>query len=352
MALREYIHALMTDRRGEAGDRPAKAVLFILSLAYGVVTRAVCRLYTWGIFPSWRSPKPVISIGNITVGGTGKTPLVICVVRVLLVRQLRVAVLSRGYKSKPGEKSDEQRVLEESLPGVPVLIGPNRRKSIEEFVRNHAVDVFVCDDAFQHWSLKRNLDMVAVDAVNPFGNGHLVPRGILREPVSALKRAQFIVLTKIDHPNVSEEEMRQRVQIINPDACVAAARHGVAGYRDVFTRTPVDQSQLKGTTAVLMSGIAQPDAFRQSAEAAGLTVAGTFDFMDHHVYTAEDMEKVRRWALDRNIQTIVTTHKDAVKLQPFRAVWSGFRVYYLEVELEFTHGKNVVIDRILAAVRR
>ncbi|MBI4308888.1 MAG: tetraacyldisaccharide 4'-kinase [Candidatus Omnitrophica bacterium] len=329
-----------------------KLFLWLLSLGYGAIVLGTRTLYALRILPSWRPPRPVISVGNITVGGVGKTPLVIAVVQALLLRQLRVAIVIRGYMPKSGNGfSDEARMLQEHLPGVPVLTGANRRLSMEQCLKHHAVDVFVCDDAFQHWPLRRDLDIVAVDAVNPFGNGRLLPRGILREPLSALKRAQIIVLTKTDRAQAKTPELRTRLQDINPQALIVEARHACAGCMDVFTHKAYDPYHLKGVSVAAFCAIADPDSFRQSLQDAGFNVVNLFVFMDHHLYTKKDLAMVRKFALDHDVQIIMTTHKDAVKMQSFQEFWQGYRLYFLELELEITHGKNVFIERIVSAVR-
>lgn len=353
MALDKYIYTLMTDRRSGPADQLVKGVLYVLSLVYGAAVALTRRLYVLNILPSYRPPKPVISIGNLTVGGTGKTPLVITVVQALMARQCRVAVVTRGHmaagKTVP---SDEARMLQERLPGVPVLAGADRRKSIEEFLKRQAVDVFVCDDAFQHWPLQRDLDIVAVNAANAFGNGQLLPRGILREPKTVLARAQIFVLTKTDNADSKVGPLCQELKQLNPSALIAQSRHAGRFCVDVYGKTIYDLSHLKGLSVVGFCGIADPGSFRRNLDEAGLNALNIFVFMDHHVYTEEDLAQVRRYAQDHRTQVIVTTHKDAVKLQGFGPFWQGFKLYYLHLELEITHEKNVFFERILTAAGR
>ena len=350
MAVTNYIYALMTDRRQGPLDAVAKFFLWLLSLGYGAAARGTQALYALKILPSFRPPKPVISVGNITVGGAGKTPLVLAIVQALMARQLRVAILTRGHMpAGQNTFSDEARMLQERLPDVPVLTGADRRTSIQEFLKNHVVDVFVCDDALQHWPLQRDLDVAVIDAVNPFGNGHLLPRGVLREPLSALKRAQIMVLTKTDHPKANPEDLRRKLYSINPQALIVESRHVSRHCVDVYQKTVYDLSHLSGLSVVGFCAIGDPNSFRQNLEETGLKVANIFGFMDHHVYTEQDLAMVRRWAQDNSVQVVVTTHKDAVKLAAFEKFWQGFRVYYLQIELEITHGKNVFLDRIVSA---
>ena len=354
MSLEKYIYSVMTDQRRGLMASLVSFLLWLLSLGYGLVAGITRRLYDLNILPSYQAPRPVISVGNMTVGGTGKTPLVIAVVQILLMRQFRVAVLTRGYMpDKASGFSDEAIMLQESLPGVPILVGANRRESIEKALKIHAIDVFVCDDAFSHWPLKRNLDILAIDASNPFGNKHLLPRGILREPMTAVQRASIFVLTKCDRSTVAADKKIDQIKIaikeIKPDAEIFESRHILNGCVDVFERTAFDQVHLKGVRVLAFCAIADPNSFRQSLRDAGFDVVHLFIFMDHHTYTPEDMAVIHRYAMDNQIQILMTTHKDAVKIRRFKESWQGYKLYYLQVELAITHGKNVFIERICSA---
>ena len=354
MAIKKYIYSLMTDRRQDHISQVWKFVLWLLSLVYGVIVVVTRRLYAVGILPSYKAPKTVISVGNLTVGGSGKTPLVIAIAQSLMERGLRPAILIRGYMPKGGKAnfSDEARMLQEDLQGVPILVGANRRKSIEESLKHHAIDVFICDDGFQHWPLKRDLDIVAVDAGNIFGNGCLVPRGILREPVNAMKHAQIIVLTKTDHHTPEEiDQLHGRLGSINPEAMIVRSLHKGIDCVDVWHKYRHHLNHFKGVSVAAFCGIADPESFRRSLHAAGFHVANVFVFMDHHMYTKEDMAMMQRWMRDNHIQIIMMTHKDAVKIQDFKEFWNGFRVYYVHMALEITHGKNAFLERIISAVR-
>ncbi len=333
-------------------DGSAKFLLLGMSFLYGRIVRLTRFLYAARLLPVFQAQKPVISIGNLTVGGTGKTPLVLTIVRLLIARGLKVAILTRGYMPQSKQVfSDEARMIEESLPGVAVFASPNRRLSIQECLKHHAADVFVCDDAFQHWPLHRDLDIVAVDAVNPFGNGHLLPRGILREEIEAIRRAQVIVLTKTNQPLGRTQALRSRLAALHPDALIVESRHAGRGCVDVFEKIFQDIAHVQGLTAAAFCAIADPQSFRQSLQECGVVVDGFFTFSDHHVFTVEDLAPIRRYAKDRQIRIILTTHKDAVKIQNFREFWQGYRVYYLDLELEITQGKNVFIERLLSAMR-
>ncbi len=341
----------MTDRTCGVLDSLVKCVMWLLSLLYGGLALARRRLYASGVLRAYRALKPVISVGNITLGGAGKTPLVIAIVEALQQRQLRPAVLIRGYMPQGELYSDEALMLKQRLPGVPILTGADRSRSIEDCLKHHAVDVFVCDDAFGHLQMARDLNIVAVNAADPFGNGHVVPRGILREPLGALADADVFVVTKSDHPDGKLDLLTRKLNAFAPRSLVATSIHKPIDCVDVFSGSHIDLSHFKGISVVGFCGIGDTGAFRHSLQQAGFQAVNVFGFMDHHSYSAQDMVQMRKWAQEHNVVNIITTHKDAVKLAAFKDIWDGFKVYYLAIGLEITNGKNVFLERIMSVVR-
>ncbi len=351
MSVRTYCYGLMTDRTHGLLDGFVKFFLWCVSLIYGALARSRRWAYQTGVLRPYHSSKPVISVGNITLGGVGKTPLVIALVTILASRQIRAAVLIRGYMPTGELFSDEALMLKECLPGVPILTGADRRRSIEDCLKHHAVDVFVCDDAFGHIQLARDLNIVVIDAVNPFGNEQVIPRGILREPLEALTDAQVIVLTKTDLAGGKVDMIRQKLEHIAPKAMVVGSTHKPKECVDVFDKTRVDLTHFKGISVVGFCAIGDTNGFRKTLQGSGFHVVDIIGFMDHHVYSAEDMVEVRKFAQEHHVHMIVTTHKDAVKLSAFKTMWDGFKVYYLGIDLEITNGKNVFIERIMSVIR-
>ncbi len=351
MSVSRYVYRLMTDDAQSFFDHAIKFFLWLMSLLYGAVAKLRRYAYKARLLPSFRSPKPVISVGNITLGGVGKTPLVIAIVQALQARNIRAAVLIRGFMPKDALFSDEALMLKESLQGVPIITGANRRQAIEDCLKHHAVDVFVCDDAFGHLQLQRDLNILAINASNPFGNAQVIPRGILREPLSALKDADMVVLTKTDAPHVDLDGIQQRLKALIPSVMVAASAHVPKACVEIFDKAHVDLEHFKGISVVGFCGLGDTNAFKHSLNTAGFHVINVFGFMDHHVYSEADMMMVRKYALDHQVQMIVTSHKDAVKLAGFKNIWDGFKVYYLKVDLEITHGKNFFLERIMSVIR-
>ncbi len=320
--------------------------LWPLSLVYALVVLITRHLYVWGILPSFRSPKPVISVGNITVGGVGKTPLVIWLARQMLARGLKPAILIRGYKAHAG-LSDEAQMLKEALPQVPVLVGRDRKKSIEAALANSPVDVFICDDAFQHWPLQRDMDIVAIDAQNPFGNGCLLPAGHLREPLGALKRAQVFLLTKTDLTK-APTTLLSKLKTLNTRALIVQSRHAFVGFKDTFTGTPAG----KFDKAIGFCAIGDPASFTATIAAQGIGLVKNFVYADHHHYSDAEIKSMVASAKGQGIHVLVTTHKDAVKLQSFKNLFNGVRVVYADIQLEITQGSDEFIQHISSRCRR
>lgn len=291
---------------------------------------------------------PVISVGNLTTGGTGKTPMVQWLCRYLRDRDLRVALLSRGYGSVNAGPNDEALELELSLPDVPHLQDADRVRIAEVAIEELETQCLVLDDGFQHRRLHRDLDMVLIDATCPFGFGHLLPRGLLREPKMALSRADVLVITRCDQvsdPELKriEEELQKYCQL--PRTLIAKTVHQPVALVDSRgVRRPL--TDLSHHQLLLFAGIGNPNAFFQKVQHMGAQVAGTRSFPDHYHYQREDIQSLRAWVDEHRVNApepnlrpwlVVTTRKDLVKLD----IWqlSGVDVVAMEVELQFLSGK-------------
>lgn len=292
--------------------------LALASLPYELAIRIHSALFYLGVRRPTRLPIPVISVGNITTGGTGKTPCVEWVARHLRNLGFRVAILSRGYSAIDGKPNDEYLVLEENLPDVPHLQDADRigmgRKAIEEL----ETEVIVLDDGMQHRKLARDLELVLVDATDPYGGGWCLPAGLLREPVTALGRAQAILITRSDliHPD-DLELLRDRLARFAPRAVIAQSIHAPTGWLDADH--PGDLLELvdrPSNRAAIFSGIGNPAAFRATVEKIGIEVVDERIFPDHHAYASEDVAELSSWAatLPEGVW-LATTQKDLVKLR-------------------------------------
>ena len=305
---------MISGRRRGPGAILLRGGLRLLSAPYGWATALRNRLYDWGWKRSERAAVPVVSVGNLTVGGTGKTPCVEYIARFYRETGLLVAILSRGYGAEHGP-NDEALVLEENLPDVPHLQGADRVGLARAAVEELESEVLVLDDAFQHRRLMRDLDVVLVDATNPWGHGHLLPRGLLRESPRGLRRAGVVVLTRCDQVSEQERaELREQVRRLSPHAAVVETRHGPVELVNSEQET-AGLDGLRARPVAAFCGIGNPEAFRRTLTDRGAQVSDFRTYPDHHPYSRGDVEELRRWAEGQPADALlVTTQKDLVKL--------------------------------------
>lgn len=292
---------------------------------------------------------PVVSVGNLTLGGSGKTPMVKWVARRLREEGVRVGLVSRGYGSTDGGPNDEALELEQSLPDVPHVQNPDRVAAARLAIEELASQVIVMDDGFQHRRLGRDLDIVLLDATEPFGYGHVFPRGALREPVSSLRRADVVCLTRSDLVTEADRNaVRRRVGRAATGAlwCESVTRPTRLIGVDESSSEPSDEpvESLRGARVAAFCGIGNPAAFRRMLEGLGAEVASFTEFADHHAYTRADVEGLERSAAEASADQVVCTHKDLVKVgvatlgdRPLRAV---------AIEAEITVGAEELRARL------
>ena len=308
------------------------------------------RLYEKGVLFSKTLPCRVISIGNLVAGGTGKTPMTIHVAQILRDLGYRVVVVSRGYGGQlektggivsdgetilkgPEKVGDEPCLMAGRLKGIPVVVGSRRYEAGMVAVKSFNPDVIVLDDAFQHLRLNRDLNLVLMDHRSPFGNGHILPRGILREPVTALKRAHAILFTRSQ-----EGEIPSRFDQVSGSLPIFHTRHipVIRKYgkeRDPFINERENISFLKGKKVVAFAGLANNDQFYNSLRAAGCDLLYTLSFSDHHRYDFTDLDQIVESTKSYNAEVLVTTLKDFVKLQT-EFPWP-VKLIVVDVQIEF-----------------
>ncbi|HWA27304.1 MAG TPA: tetraacyldisaccharide 4'-kinase [Lacunisphaera sp.] len=308
----------------------------------------------------------VVVVGNLTVGGTGKTPVVEKFARALHERGRKVAILSRGYKSKapplwkkwwfwlnntedapPRIVSDGRTVLLDSelagdepfmlarnLPGVVVLVDKDRVKAGAYAIKRFGCDTLVLDDGFQYLPLKGRLNLLLVDKTNPFGNGFLLPRGILREPIKHLKRASYVFLTK--SKGVRDDELEAMIRRFNPEAEIIECAHKPQYLQRLDGGERLPLSALAGKHVGAFSGIAAPESFEAFLRETGAKLDYTRRFLDHHRFTSDDLSSVFAEALAKRVELLITTEKDAVRLDPARKI--PLPCYYLRLEIDILRG--------------
>jgi tetraacyldisaccharide 4'-kinase len=296
----------------------------------GVASRNLAFNRGWKV--QHRAAVPVVSVGNLTLGGTGKTPMVEWIGRWYRARRVRVAILSRGYGDASG-MNDEGRVLEENLPDVPHLQAPDRVALARCAVEELESEILVLDDGFQHRRLARDLDVVLLDALDPFGLGRLFPRGLLREPVGSLRRAGVVVLSRADFVDeAARRSIRALAERRAGPLSWALARHAPLDLIDAEGRSsPLSEAQCRPVGA--FCGIGNPEGFRRTLEGLGLNVKGFRAFPDHHPYSARDVADLADWVRGLGVELVLTTQKDSVKLRasslgpvPLRALRIGLEV--------------------------
>ncbi len=315
-----------------------------MSVPYGWLTRLRNRCYDCGWRRVHRVGAPVISVGNLTLGGTGKTPCVEYVARFYRDLGRRPAILSRGYGGG-GKANDEALVLRDNLPDVPHLQGKDRVLLALRVTAERRADVLILDDAFQHRRLGRDLDIVLLDATEPWGHGHLFPRGLLREDVAGLCRADVVVLTRCDLVRPEERgRLREEVARLAPGAAVAEAVHrplGLIGGDGTMARP----AQLEDRPVVAFCGLGNPEAFRGTLAGLGLAVRDFRVFPDHHAYSPKDGAALEAWAARQEKDCVVlTSQKDLVKLRLSRL--GGRELWALRIGLHLESGRAVLESKL------
>lgn len=294
---------------------------------------------------------PVISVGNITTGGTGKTPMVIDLVNRLRAMGCEPAVVSRGYKAAPNQLGDELWLVQRAASGTVCVANPDRVAGAKQ-ARKAGADVIVLDDGFQHRRIARDLDIVLVDATRPFGGGHLLPRGHLREPLPSLARADLLVITRADQVEAERlSELETRLVALSQHKPCVCARHAPAPLQMLSGETASAVNSDDLNSVYLLSGIGHHDAFRQTVDRIGLSVCGHDRFGDHHPYTAEDVHAVCGRARDAGADAVLTTAKDAVKLVRLRSDWV-LPVRVLDVRIDFLGEGGKIVDQLLTQTTR
>jgi len=329
-------------------------------------------LYRTGLLRRFPLGIQVISIGNVTAGGTGKTPVTEIFARTLASQGRKVAILSRGYRRKEapwwkrmftqvvepplvvsdGKRirldaatgGDEPYMLASNLPGVAVVVDRNRVKAGRYAIKRLGCDTIILDDGFQYQKLKHSVEVVLVDSTNPFGNGNMLPRGILREPARHLKRADIIFLTKCrGDVSAAREEIRK----YNRTAEIVECNHAPKVLKDVWSREEYPLSWLQGKTTCTLSGIASPKGFENSLRNLGAKVVWCERYADHHRYDSSEILYALNRTADMGADALVTTEKDAVRFP--RLETAPVRCLYLRIAIEILSGAEsfeAIINRI------
>ncbi len=341
---------------------PGRIMLAAASVAYGAGVFGRKVLYDFRLFRRRKIDAKVICIGNLTTGGTGKTPAVLLAAETLRRRGHDVSIVSRGYGRPVMKKDvivlidgrqtdwrqcgDEPWMIHQSLKGlgIPVLVCPDRARAGELAVDMYGSRIVILDDGFQHLKLHRDLDVVLVNARDPFGGGRLLPLGNLREPLSALKRAHMVIITHADRVTASDlASIRDQIDAVHPGVSIIESAHKPDHVLDVRTEKNHPLTHLNGKSVVALSGLGDPLSFEGALESLGVTLAQTWRYPDHHVYTDRELRSIESL---RGGLTLVTTFKDFVRLpRAWREILSG-EILVLGIKLDILKGRNHWIDTL------
>jgi tetraacyldisaccharide 4'-kinase len=371
----QYVLEVIFERRRDFGARLTSAALLALSQIYRLAIQLRIFLWHYRIFRDHTLGCRVVSIGNLTVGGTGKTPVVEVFARALTARGRRVAILSRGYKSAPRpllqrlyakitlqndlfppkivsdgqsllldseQAGDEPYMLASNLKNVAVLCDKDRVKSGRYAIQRFGCDTLLLDDGFQYLALKNRIDVCLVDRNNPFGNHHLLPRGTLREPLTNLARAHYIFITK-STPNGSKT-LRAALHKFNPRAEIIECAHHPLYLQDVFTGEQHSLDKLKNLNVGAISGIAVPESFENGLRKLGANVIYAKRYADHHRYTQQEILNMINRSVRRGAHAILTTEKDAVRFPKIDR--RDIPMYFLRVEIKIIEGAKDFHDAV------
>ena len=335
-------HDLVSGRKQGLLPALARGSLRLLEYPYTIAMQRRNRRYDSGVATVHRVEVPVISVGNLTLGGTGKTPFVEWLAAYFHQQGKRVAIVSRGYGKGPEDKNDEALELELALPNVPHVQNADRVAAAQETIESHQTELILLDDGFQHRRLARELDIVLLDATEPWGYKHVFPRGALREPVTGLSRAQVVVLSRADLVDESTRQaIRQRVSQLAPQATWCEVQHCPQVLMDAAGEETTVET-LSGKRVAAFCGIGNPRGFRQTVEALNCELVHWREFPDHHAYTATDAAALE--SLADEAELLLCTRKDLVKLSKYplgpTAIWS------LCIRLKFLAGQEDFVDRL------
>jgi len=341
------------------------ALLSPFSLLYGGAVECRNHLYDEKLMPVRRLPCPVVSVGNLTVGGTGKTPTVIMLAKLLLERGWRPAVLSRGYGGKSGSDiivvsdgssvlvdhtvaGDEPVLIAKSLRSVPVVTGTRRHRAGIIAIERFRANVLILDDGFQHRALARDVDIVLLDAASPFGNGCMLPRGMLREPMKSLSRASVIVASAPAQGREEEGNLKETLAAYSPAAPLFHGYRRAAEITDGFLNPAGTPESLAGKKVLAFSGIAEPQGFQKTAAPLSGGLIRFITFPDHHRYGKSDIDRIRRAQRESGADCILTTEKDAVKLVDFPDFVRNISVLRIVMEIQPSAAfEHTILERII-----
>jgi tetraacyldisaccharide 4'-kinase len=335
-----HYHEIISGKKTALAADLARVGLGMLAPFYGLGVRLRNAMYDRHWARILRVPIPVVSLGNLTAGGTGKTPLAAFVARWFGDRGVRVCFISRGYRAGADGLNDEARVLKAQCPDVPHLQTPDRVAAAFVAAEESESQLVILDDGFQHRRLARDLDIVLIDASNPWGFDHLLPRGLLREPTTGLVRADLVVITRVDQVTREEiDNIRSRVTRIHPECAIVEAEFPATRLIDAGGRTQSIQT-LAGMRVAAFCGVGNPAAFRASLERLSCIVVAFRSFADHYDYTPAAVDDLDNWSRELAVDAVVCTQKDLVKIGAEQS--GGHHLWAVEIGTHLVAGEEAM----------
>ncbi|MDD5440243.1 MAG: tetraacyldisaccharide 4'-kinase [Candidatus Omnitrophica bacterium] len=338
--MKKYLDSLIRGERNALPDRCLRILLWLCSVIYGAIVAVWDFLYKRKFLRTYKVVPRVISVGNITLGGTGKTPCVLFLADALRRAGKRVSVLMKGYGD------DEWRVMREKLKDIPVLVGRDRLRLARIADQEFHADTVILDDGFQHRQIRKDLNILLIDALSPFGNGRLFPLGTLREGIGALRHADMVIITKADAGGKNLDMIAQTVLRYKGPRAVLEARYRPVSLKDIRTGKDHGLTALGSRKVITVSALADKRYFTFMVERLGADIRGEIILVDHHHYTRGDVDRALSAAAHHGCDFIITTEKDAVKLTSVLGAACATPILVLEIAFEITRGMENLHARI------
>lgn len=338
-AIKNYFRLLAEDRERGLAAYFLKPVLALCAGVYGAGVFCVREFYRRGLLKKSKLPVPVISVGNLTWGGAGKTPFVEYLARKTSETRKTPLILTRGYSH------DEVEQFRNNLPHVKLGVGKDRRAAAAAVIEKTPVDLAILDDGFQHWGLERDLEIVMVNALNPFGNGFLLPRGILREPLEALKRASVVIIIHANLVGAADlEKLRRKIAEVAPLACMAEAVLVPLFFYRARKRQRVSIDRLENHRVTTFSGVGVPRSFQVLLSQVRIKTIRNFEFPDHHDFSAAELREIKKVSESSSVEEVITTEKDFYRSP--KLITEILNPLILATKLRITSGEEMIHDRL------
>ena len=337
--LRNYFRLLAEGRENGMMSHAFHPVLTVAGQVYGAAVGMVRSLYEKKVLPRKRLPFPVISVGNLTWGGTGKTPFVEYLARKIGEQHRTPLLLTRGYSH------DEVEQFRHHLPRAVIGVGRDRAAVAEKLTKERRVDVAILDDGLQHWPIERDIEVITLNALNPFGNGQLIPRGILREPVSTLKKAAIIAIAHVNLVKPEElTKLREKIRQVAPSAFLVETYLEPLFFYRAKKRSRLSIDRLKNQRVATFSGVGAPRSFQLLLSRLHLKPVRNFEFADHHMFSETDLKEIKQVSQSGEVDEVITTEKDFYRSRD--AIANILDPLVLAVRLRISAGEDVLTERL------